>query len=129
MLYYIWLILLKQIKNLLFLVDFLFLVLCVTLDNEIRNRKSCIKFCTFTQQFLAITCQDTLTWAEALWVKNNWGLRQWYVWAVEISAVHVAVTLIAHQNLTSWEQWVFVHSPAVINRADILDAKAAGEGL
>ena len=78
------------------------------LDNEIGNRKPCVEFTSFSEQFLAVSSEDSLTWAEALWIENNWSLCKWNVWAVEVTTVHVAVTFVSHEDLTCWEERIFV---------------------
>src|SRR5207248_2282268 len=99
------------------------------LDDEVGDAHTSVELSTFTKQLLAVPCQDALARAEALWVQHNRCLCEWDVWAVEVSAVHVAVALVAHQNLVRREQWVFVQSPTVVHSTYILDTQGACERL
>ena len=92
-------------------------------NDKVGDGHSCVKFCPFSEQLLSVSSQDSLAWAEGFWVEYDWGLGQWHVWAVEVSAVHVAVALVSHEDLTLWEQWILIQSPTIVDCANILDAE------
>jgi hypothetical protein len=112
---------------------FLFVTLCVQqgfpLNHKISNAESGVELRAFAEELLTIAGKYSLTRAEGLGIEHDWRLGKRHVRAVEVTTVHVRVTLVTHEDLSRREQRILVESPTVVHGADILDAERRCEAF